>query len=109
MTQLSLSEWKDIAGIAATVIALSALAKGAFEYTVQGAQKRAALFAELRQRFKDDLRFREICALLETDDTALMTTDFRDKRDFLGFFEEICLALNSGLIRKPVAHYMFGY
>jgi hypothetical protein len=28
---------------------------------------------------------------------------------FLGFFEEVALMMNSGLIRKEVAHYMFGY
>lgn len=32
-----------------------------------------------------------------------------EKRNFLGFFEEIALLSNSGLIRKEVAHYMFGY
>ena len=29
--------------------------------------------------------------------------------DFLGLYDEIAIALNSGLINKPVAYYMFGY
>jgi hypothetical protein len=35
--------------------------------------------------------------------------EFKEKRDFLGFFEEVAIMVNSGLIRKEVAHYMFGY
>ena len=30
-------------------------------------------------------------------------------RSFLRYFEEIALMVNSGLLRKDVAHYMFGY
>lgn len=34
---------------------------------------------------------------------------FSDKRDFLGLFEEVAIMMNSGLIKKEIAHYMFGY
>ena len=32
-----------------------------------------------------------------------------EKRDFLGFFQELAIQMNSGLIPKEVVHYMFGY
>ena len=40
---------------------------------------------------------------------ALRAVPFKVKRDYLGLFEEIAIAMNSGLIKAEVAHYMFGY
>jgi hypothetical protein len=106
---MTLIEWRDAATIAGVVIALSTLIKSAFEYTKQGAQKRAEQFENLRIRFKDDPMFRRICDLLEHDDPKLEAIAFKEKRDFLGFFEEVALMVNSGLMKPSVAHYMFGY
>jgi hypothetical protein len=106
---MELADAKDWATIIGAVIALGALAKGVFEYSLQGAQKRAEQFVGMRRRFKENETFRELCSLTETDDPRLSTTPFKDKRDLLGFFEEIALMTNSGLIRESVAHYMFGY
>jgi hypothetical protein len=44
-----------------------------------------------------------------TSQCECITEPFKEKRDLLGFFEEIALMMNSGLIRNEVAHYMFGY
>ena len=106
---LSLSDWRDLAAVSGVIVALGTLIKGLVEYSHQGAQKRAEQFSAMRIRFKDDEQFKEICVLLEADDPALTEVPFKDKRDFLGFFEEVALMLNSGLIRPAVAHYMFGY
>jgi hypothetical protein len=106
---MSLSDYKDIATVAGVVIALAALIKGVYEYVKQGAQKRAEQFVEMRKRFKESDSFRELAALIEENDSKLAAVPFKDKRDYLGFFEEIALMVNSGLIRIEVAHYMFGY
>src|SRR5688572_11619154 len=106
---MTLSEWTDLATIGGTVVALCVLAKGVLEYAAQGAQKRAEQFFAIRGRLKDNQSLKEICDLLELDDPGLAHVAFKDKRDFLGLFEEVTLLMNSGLIRKPVAHYMFGY
>ena len=66
-------------------------------------------FADVSNLDKDNQVFRELCALTETDAQDLRETPFKDKRDFLGFFEEVALMTNSCLIREAVAHYMFGY
>ena len=106
---MTLSEWKDLAAVVGAVIALITLVKAVIEYAHQGAQKRAEYFLEMRKRLKENTSFREICALLETDDPNLQAVPFKEKRDLLGFFEEVALMVNSGLIRREVAHYMFGY
>ena len=64
---------------------------------------------ELRKRLKENQTFKEICNLLEIDDQGLREIPFKEKRDFLGLFEEVAIGLNSRLIKLPVAHYMFGY
>jgi len=105
----ALTTWEDIAAIVGAAIALAALAKGVWEYGQQGAQKRAEHFLVMRQRFKANVSFKTMCDLLETDDPVLADVPFKEKRDLLGFFEEVALMLNSSLIRTEVAHYMFGY
>ncbi len=91
------------------LVALITLFKGVFEYTQANTIKRSESFTELRIRFKSNDKFREICDLIDHNDPKLEQIAFRDKRDLLGFFEEVSLKTNSGLIRKQVAHYMFGY
>ncbi|HZQ75075.1 MAG TPA: hypothetical protein VFB08_19335 [Burkholderiales bacterium] len=100
---------KDIATIVVAIVAVGSLAKAVLEYVAQGAQKRAELFFGLEKRFWESPQFREICELLEDDAPQLSTLTFKDKLQFLGFHEEVALAMNSGLIRPEVAHYMFGY
>lgn len=106
---MTLADTRDWAAIAAGVVAVATLVKAVVEYVHQGAQKRAEQFGRMRVRFKDNSEFREICDLLESEDPKLADVPFKDKRDLLGFFEEVALLVNSGLMRPKVAHYMFGY
>lgn len=114
---VSLEQAKDWAEIAGVVTAVLTLWKGVYEYTKQAAQKRAEHFIQMRDRYG---KFRSLCAQLEqasSDDESrsgqakreLRKLPFDQKRDFLGFYEEIALMMNRKLIRKDVAHYMFGY
>jgi len=103
------SQWVHIATLIGALVALITLIKGVFEYTRQGAQKRADHFFELRKRYKENEKFMEIIALLDNEDPKVAEIPFKQRRDFLGFYEEIAIAVNSGLVRAPVAHYMFGY
>jgi hypothetical protein len=106
---LDLTQWVQLASVAGALIATATLVKGLFEYQKQTALKRAEHFFKLRERLKENESFKEICNLLDHDDPKIAEIPFKDKRDFLGLFEEVALALNSGLIRAPVAQYMFGY
>jgi hypothetical protein len=98
-----------VAALAAAVIALATLVKSGFEYVRQGTQKRAEYIFGIRNRFLANQTFRELCDLLETDDLGLKQVPFKDKRDFLNFFDDVALMLNSGLMKPDVCHYMFGY
>ena len=104
-----LSEAKDIAIIIAGIIALTTFLTGVMEYARQGAQNRAQNFVQMRRRFMENETFREICTLLMTDDSKLRELPLQDKRNFGGFLEEVALMVNARLIRREVAHYMFGY
>jgi hypothetical protein len=103
------SETKDIAIIIAGVIALTTFLNGVMEYARQGAQHRAQQFVQMRRRFMENDTFRELCTMLMTNDPRLRDIPIQDKRNFGGFLEELALMVNSRLIRKEVAHYMFGY
>jgi hypothetical protein len=101
---------KDVAEIVGVCIALITLIKGVIEFRLQGTQKRAEQFLQMRDRYAE---FSELCALLEHNDDVgnkqLQEMSFKLKRDFLGLYEEIALMMNSGILRPQVAHYMFGY
>jgi hypothetical protein len=106
---LTFSQVVQLGTLLGALVALAALIMGLIEYQRQAALKRADHFLSLRQRLKENDSFKEICNLLDQEDPTLADYPFKEKRDFLGLFEEVALALNSGLIRPYVAHYMFGY
>jgi len=105
----SLDITKDVAIVVGSLIALVTFFFGALEYSRQGHQARAAHFVQMRRRFLETPAYREILDLLATNDKRLTSVSIQEKRNFVGFLEEVALMVNSGLIRKEVAHYMFGY
>lgn len=86
-----------------------AFIKAILEYKLQGRQKRAELFDKYKTKLQTDERIVKINSLLENDDNNLILIPKIDKYYFLGCYEEIAIAINSGLIKKQVAHYIFGY
>lgn len=108
-----------VAGVLGALVALGTLIKALMEYTQQGRQKRAEHFFELRRKLKENQEFSRIAGLLDEASLAggqaaearaeLKELSFQVKRDYLGLFEEVAIAMNSGLIKAQVAHYMFGY
>jgi hypothetical protein len=114
--QLTLENWKDIAIIIGVVVSLGTLiigiftiTKGVIEYINQGTQKRFEQFTEIKKWFYDREVFQKIAFHLETDDVELKTIDYRDKCDFIAYYEVISLMMNSKLIRPEVVYYMLGY
>ena len=106
---MSLALATQIAGVVGVLVAVFAFGKGLIEYRSQGLQRRAEHFVAMRRRFKENAAFNNIRELLEIDSPDLQVVSFLEKIDFLGFFEEIALLMNSGLLRKEVVHYMVGY
>jgi hypothetical protein len=109
MNETGITLIKDLSIIIAGLIALITFATGVFQYIRQGHQIRATQFIEMRRRFLEDLTFRQILNLLATDSPDLEGIPIQDRRNFIGFLEEVALMVNSRLIRPRVAHYMFGY
>jgi hypothetical protein len=105
---LTITSLKDIAIFISGIIALLTFINGIIEYTRQGRQKRVDQFVLIRRRLKENHIFKEICSMAIANDPNLASTPTQDKRDLLGLLEEVALLTNSNLIKKEVAHYMFG-
>lgn len=105
---LDLSTTKDIALVVGGVAALTTLLTGLMEYARQANLKRGEAFVAMRRRFLEVPLFREILNLLDADDPHLAELSVQDRRNFVGFLEEVALMSRSKMIRPEVAHYMFG-
>jgi hypothetical protein len=90
-------------------IGLATLIRAIIEYKRSTATKRLELFLTMRTRLREDAEFKKICQLLETDDEKLRDIPLIQKDRFTGFFEELAIMRNSGLINDDVTLYMFGY
>jgi hypothetical protein len=67
-------------------------------------------YAELSDNWVEDKNIQTIIKLLDDDPKhTLRTLSFDKKEAFVGFYEEIALMLYSGLLKKQIAFYMFGY
>lgn len=100
---------KDLSIAIGGIIALVTFMFGMVEYVKRGKQERAQHFLAMRRRFLETPEFRRLLHLLHTgDEAALASAPVQDKRNFLGFLEEVALLVNSGMIRRDVAHYMYG-
>ena len=106
---LDLEGARNVAIILGTIVAALTLIKAVAEYTRQNAQKRAEHYARLREQFHRTDRFTGLFDLIGEDDPKLSEIPFHIKQDFLGFYEDIAIMMNSGLLKKPVAHYMFSF
>ncbi len=100
---------KDWAITLAGIIAVVTFLTGFLEYARRGRQERAGNFVQMRRRFLETPQYREILDLLQAKDPHLKEISVQEKRNFVGFLEEVALMVNSKLIRRSVAHYMFGY
>jgi hypothetical protein len=98
-----------VSGSILALVGLLTLVQGVREYVLQGKQKRADNFMAMRVKMKSNSSFQHIFHLADTNDSELANVAFESKRDVLGFFQELALMLNSGLINETIVHYMFGY
>jgi len=100
---------KDISIIIAGIVAFVTFAFGLSEYLKRNKQDRAAHFIAMRRRFLETPEFRRLLEMLHMGDEEIARAPVQDKRNFIGFFEEVALLVNSGLLRRDVAHYMYGH
>lgn len=94
------------------IIAIAAITTfifGIYQYRKNIIQNRSTIFLDMRRRYVDDKKFQNLFAFLENDSIELVSVPYKTKMRFLGFYEELAMLVNSKLIRKNVAFYMFGY
>jgi|SRR5215218_754317 len=90
--------------------AVGTLFRAVIEFQALGRQRRAEHFLKMMERFFANERFLLLCDLLdEGDETAIGALPWSDRREFLGFVEEVAILMNSKLIPSRIAYYMFGY
>jgi hypothetical protein len=125
---LSLSDWKDVASILGTTIAVPSVLFAAYKTYKEVQRSREQRQSELEQKTRDHLLRRteftlaqhrrlfddpvlaSVLRLIDGDPVELRKDALWDsKRKFLTFFEELALLVNSGHVDKHVAYYMFGY
>ncbi len=106
---MDISTVKDVSIIVGGAIAFITLWQGLFQYTRQRHAARATQFIEMRRRFLEDKTFQELLRMIHDQCKDIASTPIQDRRNLVGFLEEIALMVNSSLIRPEVAHYMFGY
>jgi hypothetical protein len=104
-----LDYWKNWAIIFGGIFGLLTLATAVLEYVRQGNQHRSQNFVQMRRRFLETPQYRKILDLLAIDSPELKNESVQEKRNFVGFLEEVAIMTNSKLIRREIAHYMFGY
>jgi hypothetical protein len=90
------------------VVGVGAFFKAIVEYKRQNAIKRFEIFQAMNRRFDDD-QFVRLREFLDDDSKELSQTSYTLKHNFLGFFEELAISVNSKVMSENVAFYMFGY
>ncbi|MGY4532070.1 high-affinity Fe2+/Pb2+ permease [Pseudomonas sp. TE3786] len=100
---------KNLATCIGVIAALWGLYKGFREFALQGTQKRADMFLKKQGEYFANPSFNKLRGLIDSNDVALISIEFEEKRAYLTFFEEIAVLKNSGLISADLAYYMFGY
>jgi len=98
-----------IIGAVGVGVAATSAVKALIEYRLQGAAKRSEVFLQMRSRLRSDASFSKICGMLEADSPQLAEVSLIERDRFIGFFEELAILKNSGLLKKTLVFYMFGY
>jgi len=99
----------EITTVITALILLLTFAKAVLEYIRRGKQSRAERFFQMREKYIS--RFADFFVLFgeSSDAEELKAIPYRRKLEFLDFFEELALMINSRLIDKRLAYYMFGW
>lgn len=107
MTLDDLKNWVTVLG---TVVGVLVALKGILEYSRQNAMRRLELFQAMRRRFEESQAMLRVRAALESDDAnALASVTRNDKVDFLAFYEDLALMVDSGMMHPEIAQYWFGF
>lgn len=99
---------KDIFTIVGGIIGLVAFVKGVIELVHSNAIHRYEKFHQMSVRFDENEDIQKVCALLH-DAGHPGTLTKQQKEVFICFLEEIQFMINSGIMKRDLALYTFGY
>lgn len=108
MGAISLDRFKDISIIVGGVIAFITLWQGMLQYGRQLRFIKVNQFIDMRRRFLEDQSFRRILSLVWEGSPAVAAEPVLERRNLAGFFEELALMMNSGVLKPEVIYYMYG-
>src|SRR6202000_1538579 len=97
----------DLTNPVMLLIILWLVAKAVKEQRSQGVAKRAEVVLMLQSRWQDP-SFRHISTLLADDSPDLREVSEAEKDRYLGFFSEVFLVRNSGVMNNDVTVCLFG-
>ena len=122
------TSWKDLVTICATIIAVPGVLFAAYKTLVEVRRSREQRVIDNEQRAQDSQRSRaeftltqhrrlfddpvlfSVLQKLDDNHPDLATDEMWDaKRKFLTFFEELYLLIQSGLVERDTALYIFAY
>lgn len=100
---------RTITFIVTAIVAIMTLIKSNYQYRLSVKQKRIELYETYRIKLNENEAINSIVDALVNDNENIRNIRKIDKFLFLGFYEDIALLMNTGLIKPEIAHYMFGY
>ncbi|KAF3978155.1 MAG: hypothetical protein HFP77_03355 [Methylococcales symbiont of Iophon sp. n. MRB-2018] len=106
---MGIEDAKYLSIILSAIVAILLLIKAIYEYTKSTQLNRTEEFFKLDKQFMGNKNFIKLFSLLDTESSDLKSIDMENKMEFLHFYENIGLMVNSGIMKKHVAHYMFSY
>ncbi|AXG70868.1 hypothetical protein KORDIASMS9_03118 [Kordia sp. SMS9] len=97
--------------IIASIIAVITLILGVLEYRKKNMLTRIDIYLKMRDYYARDENLQKVCSALGEGRGSINVKEltYEQKRQFLGTMESIALLVNSKVMNKQVAMYMFGY
>jgi hypothetical protein len=89
------------------LVALATIWFGFYQFKEEKRFKKLNHFTELRNRFKQNKDFTEIRKQVLKGDSK--DVDLIKLYDYVGFFEELQISINSGFVDEEKIYYLFGH
>jgi hypothetical protein len=90
------------------LIGILAFVKGILEFVELNRIRRYEKFHEMSKRFDENESIQKVCELLQDSSSTISVTK-QEKEVFICFLEEIYFMIMSGIMKKEIALYTFGY
>jgi hypothetical protein len=101
--------WAYLTGAATALACLATFIKSIWEYKKENSLKRFEKYQAITREWNQNAETQEIIRLLDEKQESLRDYDVKTKQDFIDRYEDVAVMYESGLMRRSIAFYMFGY